>query len=150
MPDIIDANTSNVSTLTTDLNVFPYYDDFDALNNYYRLLFRPGRAVQARELTQIQFTLQNQIAKFGQHIFKEGSIVIPGGFNLFTANTDLGGVNYVKVKDTDDSNNDIVINNFKGLTVTGATSNVTAVILAIAVCILLPLACIGLKFCRNW
>ena len=39
---------------------------------------KPGIPVQARELTQLQTILQNQIEKFGQHFFKEGSMVIPG------------------------------------------------------------------------
>ena len=45
----------------TDLNVSPYYDDFDTTDNFHRVLFRPGFAVQARELTQLQSILQNQV-----------------------------------------------------------------------------------------
>ena len=56
----------------------PYYDDYDETKKFYRILFRPGRAVQARELTQLQTLLQGQIERFGKNIFKEGSIVIPG------------------------------------------------------------------------
>ena len=59
----------------TLFNVSPYYDDFDEDKNFHRLLFKPGYAVQARELTQIQTVLQNQIERFGNHIFKEGSRV---------------------------------------------------------------------------
>ena len=55
-------------TQKTDLNVTPYYDDFDEDSNYHRVLFRPGFAVQARELTTLQTILQNQIERFGQHI----------------------------------------------------------------------------------
>ena len=62
----------------TDLNVSPYYDDFDEADNFHRVLFRPGYAIQARELTQLQSILQNQIERHGNHMFKEGSIVIPG------------------------------------------------------------------------
>ena len=62
----------------TDLNVSPYYDDFDTTDDFHRVLFRPGFAVQARELTQLQSILQNQIEKFGTHMFKEGAMVIPG------------------------------------------------------------------------
>ena len=62
----------------TNLNVSPYFDDFDADNDYYRVLFKPGYPVQARELSGLQSMLQNQIEKFGQHFFKEGSKVIPG------------------------------------------------------------------------
>ena len=63
----------------TNLNISPYYDDFNDVNNFYRVLFRPGRPVQARELTTLQSILQNQIESFGNHIFKEGSMVLPGG-----------------------------------------------------------------------
>ena len=62
----------------TDLNVAPYYDDFDKDDNFHRVLFRPGFAIQARELTQLQSIMQNQIERFGRHMFQEGSVVIPG------------------------------------------------------------------------
>ena len=65
----------------TNLNISPYYDDFNDDNNFYRVLFRPGRPVQARELTTLQSVLQNQIESFGNHVFKEGSMVLPGGVN---------------------------------------------------------------------
>ena len=63
----------------TNLNINPYYDDFDKAKNFYKILFRPGHPVQARELTGLQSILQNQVESFGKHIFKEGSMVIPGG-----------------------------------------------------------------------
>ena len=69
----------------TDLNVAPYYDDFKEDKNFHRILFRPGFAVQARELTQLQSILQNQIERFGSHVFQEGSIVIPGGISVNTS-----------------------------------------------------------------
>ena len=62
----------------TDLNIAPYYDDFDKEDNFHRVLFRPGFAIQARELTQLQSILQNQVERFGRHMFQEGSVVIPG------------------------------------------------------------------------
>ena len=62
----------------TNLNVAPYFDDFDAANDYHKVLFKPGFPVQARELTTLQSILQNQIEKFGQHFFSEGAKVIPG------------------------------------------------------------------------
>ena len=67
----------------TNLNVAPYFDDYDPSNDFYRVLFKPGYPVQARELTALQSILQNQIEKFGQHFFKEGAKVIPGntGYN---------------------------------------------------------------------
>ena len=47
----------------TDLNVSPYYDDYDETKNFHRILFRPSNAIQARELTQLQSILQNQVEK---------------------------------------------------------------------------------------
>ena len=66
-------------TQNTNLNVSPYFDDFNEDKNYNKVLFKPGFPLQARELTTLQSILQNQIERFGQHFFKEGSIVIPGG-----------------------------------------------------------------------
>ena len=65
----------------TNLNISPYFDDFDKDDNFYRVLFKPGYPVQARELTTLQSILQNQVENFGSHIFKEGSMVIPGNIN---------------------------------------------------------------------
>ena len=63
----------------TNLNVAPYFDDFDPQSNYYKVLFKPGYPVQARELTTLQSILQNQVEDVGNHLFKEGAQVIPGG-----------------------------------------------------------------------
>ena len=68
--------------LNTNFNINPYNDDYDEVKKYLRLLFKPGTAVQARELTQIQSLLQNQVEKFGNHIFQNGSIVDGGQFFL--------------------------------------------------------------------
>ena len=65
----------------TNLNVSPYFDDFDPKKNYYKVLFKPGLPVQARELTSLQSVLQDQVEQIGTHLFKEGSIVIPGQIN---------------------------------------------------------------------
>lgn len=67
--------------MTIDLNRLPYFDDFDENKNYHRILFKPGLAVQARELTQMQTILQNQIERFGDHVFKNGSRVLGGTFD---------------------------------------------------------------------
>ena len=107
----------------TDLNVSPYYDDFDKNDNFQKVLFRPGFAVQARELTTLQSILQDQISSQGRFIFKEGSQVIPGQasfsrsyFSLQLAST-FGG-------------EDIILNQFfnetSPVTITGSTSGVKA------------------------
>ena len=68
----------------TDFNLSPYYDDFAESKKFHRILFRPAFAVQARELTQSQTILQNQIETLGDHFFEKGAMVIPGeiGYDL--------------------------------------------------------------------
>ena len=61
--------------LNTDFNVSPYYDDFDEDKNFHRVLFRPAVPIQARELTQLQTILQNQVERFGDNIYKQGTII---------------------------------------------------------------------------
>ena len=81
----------------TDFNLSPYYDDFTESKKFHRILFRPAFAVQARELTQSQTILQNQIERFGDHLFKQ-IMIIPGQVSIDT--------NYYAVKLTSiDSSN---------------------------------------------
>jgi hypothetical protein len=86
------------STIQTDLNVDPYYDDFDETKQFVRILFRPARAVQARELTQFQTILQNQIQRFGNYVFKDGAVV--DGIGITYHRT----MDYVRVEDSFDTN----------------------------------------------
>jgi hypothetical protein len=78
--------------MAIDFNTEPYYDDFNESKRFLRILYRPGYAVQARELTQMQTILQNQISRFGDHVFKEGSMVIPGAIGIDTK------IGYVKLE----------------------------------------------------
>jgi len=80
--------------LDTNFNVSPYFDDYSEDKNFHRVLFRPSVAVQARELTQLQTILQNQVERFGDNIFKTGTII--KGCAL---TTDFK-YNYIKIKDT--------------------------------------------------
>lgn len=111
--------------LSTDLNVSPYYDDFDPKKDYYRVLFQPGVAVQARELNQLQSILQNQIEKFGDNVLKRGTIV--EGCNV----TRHSNVPFVKIKDltTDDVQVDVTL--YNGLAVRN-TNGVEASIRSVA------------------
>lgn len=67
-----------------NFNTAPYFDDYDEEKNFLKILYRPGAAVQTRELNQLQTMFQKQVDRFGQAIFKEGSMVIPGGISLNT------------------------------------------------------------------
>ena len=60
----------------------PYFDDFNESKNFYRVLYRPGFAVQARELNQMQTLINAQIDRAGQYAFKDGSRVVKGEVTL--------------------------------------------------------------------
>ena len=111
--------------IETNLNQSPYFDDFNENKNFHRVLFRPGYAVQARELTQLQTILQNQIERFANEVVIDGTIITGGG--LITDQT-----NYVKLRDKDANNRVILLSDFftngkvANVTITGATSGMTA------------------------
>jgi hypothetical protein len=105
----------------TNLNINPYYDDFDSEKNFKKVLFKPGFPVQARELTTSQSILQNQLESFGTNIFKDGSVVVPGSVAYDN--------NYYSVR-LKSSNFGIdisaYIKNFIGKNIIGQTSGVEA------------------------
>ena len=68
--------------LITNFNASPFYDDFDEAKKFLRILFRPTYPVQARELTQLQTILSNQVSRFGSSIYKDGSTVTGGSLTL--------------------------------------------------------------------
>lgn len=108
-----------------NFNVDPYFDDFDEGNKFYRILYRPSYAVQGRELTQSQSITQEQIKKFGDHIFQHGAMVIPGQITLDSQ------VSYQKMVDTY-GGNDVDGANFLGYTVIGDSSGVEGDIVNVA------------------
>ena len=101
----------------TDFNLSPYFDDYTESKKFHRVLFRPAFAVQARELTQSQTILQNQIERVSDHLFEKGAMIIPGeiAFDL----------EYYAVKLTSRSS---TLANYIGATLTGATSGVKAIV----------------------
>jgi len=105
----------------TDFNVTPYYDDFSAAKKFHRVMYRPAFAVQARELTTQQSILQDQIEKFGDHMFEHGAMVIPGEVNF--------DPHYNAVKLTSFTG---TLANFENNTVTGGTSGVVADVVGVA------------------
>ena len=110
----------------TNLNINPYFDDFDKDKNYYRVLFKPGYPIQARELTTLQSILQNQIEQFGSHFFKEGAKVIPGqltyisNFYAVEINSEYSGISV-----------SLYQNNLEGLKIYGRSSGVKAKIVKV-------------------
>lgn len=108
------STTFNKSTFATT-----YKDDFDSADNFHRILFNSGRALQARELTQMQTIIQEEIARFGRNIFKEGAAVNPGGPSVDRH------AEFVKL-DTSVNTLPADTSTLLGLEFTGATSSIKA------------------------
>ena len=117
--------------LETNLNQSPYFDDFDETKNFNRVLFRPGYAVQARELTQLQTILQNQIERFGNEILVDGTIVTGAALKIER-------IEYVKLRDKDANNRVLLLTDFysggvvANSVISGATSGMTAQLIDVA------------------
>ena len=107
--------------MALNFDVSPYYDDFSPTKNYYRILFKPGYAVQARELTQSQTILQDQISKFGLGVYNDGSKVSGANISVDT--------NIITAKLTSASAS--AINNYTGLYAVGQTSKFVAIVLGV-------------------
>lgn len=117
-------------SLTTNFNENPYWDDFNEDKNYHRVLFKPSVAVQARELTQLQTILQNQVERFGENVLKEGTIVKGGNF------VEVNPLPYVKLIDKVLDSSGIAIanpdvGNFTGLTAVGLTTSLRAKVITV-------------------
>ena len=115
--------------MALDFNIEPFYDDYSEDKKYYRILFRPGYAVQARELTQLQTIIQQQIKRHGDHIFKNGSMVIPGQV-AYDTNTP-----YVAIEDTisgGDISSSSIFSEIEGKVFVGQTSGTEAIVLTTA------------------
>jgi len=112
------------TTLTTNAFKTTYKDDFTDSAGYHRILFNAGKALQAREVTQLQSILQNQIQRFGDNIFKEGAVVKPGGANI--------NPKYEFIK-LDTTTNTLPTDTLSlvGTTFTGATSSIQAKVLEV-------------------
>jgi len=113
------------NNISINTNQTPYFDDYDEDKSFHQVLYKPSLPVQARELSTQQSILRNQIKRFGDHVFKNGSKVTGGELVL---NTDY---EYVKLK-PQYNNVDIDINAFKGKTLTGTQSGTKAMVLNVS------------------
>ena len=110
--------------MAINFNTDPYFDDYSEADGFHRILFKPGVAVQSRELNQLQTILQNQVSRFGNHVFKPGSLVIPGNIK-FDKN-----FNFVKLLTTFNSE-DIEVDNYLDREMIGQTSGVKAKVIKV-------------------
>ena len=114
--------------MTINFNAEPYYDDYNEDNNFYRVLFRPGYAVQARELTQLQTILQKQVQRHGDFVFKDGSRVTGGETSVDRT------IGYVKLQNTY-SNQPVAsfLTELVGVVVKGQTTGIRALVQQVAI-----------------
>lgn len=111
--------------MAKSFNNSPFYDDFDEKNNFAKILFRPGYAVQGRELNQLQSILQNQISRFGASIYQSGSPVL-GGETVYDPK-----ISYLKLQ-TQYANNNITLSQFNNNVITDTANNVRAQVITIS------------------
>jgi len=111
--------------MALNFNVEPYFDDFDPSKNFHKILFKPGAAVQARELSQSQTILQNQISNFADNIFSQNT-PISGG----KVTTNLNCY-YIKLN-TQFNNIDIVASDFLNKEIQDASGTIRAKVIATA------------------
>jgi hypothetical protein len=109
--------------MAQNFNVSPYFDDFDPTKNFHRILFKPGVAVQARELTQSQSILQNQISNFASNIFTQNTPV-SGGQVTTNLNTKFVKLNF-QYNDTN-----VSAGNFLNKTIQNTDKSVVAKVIA--------------------
>jgi hypothetical protein len=111
--------------LTQNFNISPYFDDFSEDKEFYKILFRPGFSVQARELNQLQSISHNQIEKLGDINFRDGSRVFGGELTLNTK------INSLTVK-VEYLGEEIDVNNFIGRIIQGQTSQAKAEVISVS------------------
>jgi hypothetical protein len=110
---------ANTNPGGVDLDTSPYFDDYDEDKKFVRVLYRPGRAVQARELTQAQTLQQVQTRRFAEYFFKQGALVDGCEQNL-----DLN-LSFVKLQPTYNGST-VAVANFVGSIIYGANSGIKA------------------------
>ena len=111
--------------MSLNFNVGPYFDDFDPSKNFHRILFKPGSAVQARELTQSQTILQNQISEFASAIYSTNTPVSGGQVTLNQQ------CYYIKLNNTYNGVT-VTAENFAGQIIQDSTGTILARVIATA------------------
>ena len=106
------------NTFTKNTFSSTYKDDFADSAGYHRILFNSGKALQARELTQLQTITQAEISRMGRHIFNQGAAVNPGTVIVNNA------YEFIKLQDAT-----LPSGTFKGATLTSSDNNIQCVVL---------------------
>ena len=123
--------------MALNFNAAPYYDNFDEMKEFYKILFKPGYAVQTRELNQLQSIIQKQIEVTGKWLFKDGAMILGGETSIDT------NAQYVTFAL---GTNVSLLNN---LVLTGQDSGVTAQVIHVEVAVGADLPTIFVKYTNS-
>jgi len=108
--------------MAIDTSVSPYFDDYTEDKNFHKVLFKPGVAIQSRELNQTQTIFQNQIKRIGDYLYTDGQKVTGAKPSV---NLDARTVRILN-KDTTNSTIDITL--FKDKYVTSKNTDVVGLV----------------------
>lgn len=103
------------TNLTSTTFLSEYNDDFRDSDHYHRVLFNNGRALQARELTQSQTIIQQELSRLSKFIVNEGAIFnnsgnLASGVNAFSytyLKVNSLPVGYAQLKGTEINDGDL-------------------------------------------
>jgi len=105
----------------SNLSQAPYFDEHDPSKNYHRILFRPSVSVQTRELNELQSILQEQIERFGDAVYKRGTVIQGCAYTFYNKYP------YVKILDNETDGNNAIVSLYNNL-FTKSTANLRAYI----------------------
>ena len=103
------------TNLTSTTFLSEYNDDYRDSDHYHRVLFNNGRALQARELTQSQSIIQQELSRLSKFIVNEGAIFnnsgnLASGVNAFSytyLKVNSLPVGYAQLKGTEINDGDL-------------------------------------------
>lgn len=108
--------------LEINLNVPPYFNDYDEKKRFYRMLWQPETAVQTREMNQFQDYFQTQIERLGNNLFKRGTVIDGCNFIFYD------DYPYAKIEDVTLDGENAVPENYVGYFVKNSSNLVARVI----------------------
>lgn len=111
---------ANTNPGGVELNTSPYFDDYDEDKKFVRVLYVPGRAIQARELSQAQTLQQVQTKRFAEYFFKQGAIVDGCEQNLDV------NLNFAKLQ-TLYNGTEVNVDNFENKIVYGSNTGIKSI-----------------------
>lgn len=98
-----------------EIDQAPYFDDFNPDKNFTRVLFKPGEAVQARELNQVQSIWGDQFSSVTDRVLASSALLSGCGV---TTNNNLA---YVKIRDNNTFGQPVDLSRFTSKQITNAS-----------------------------